>query len=72
VISDVHMPRMTGLGALAWIRRAKPLIPVILITAFGGLEAHREGMRLGAAAVLDKPFKFATLLDVVHRVLGQG
>lgn len=71
VISDVQMPRATGLRALAWIRRTLPEVPVVLITAFGSPEVHREGARLGARAVLDKPFVLASLRAMVRGILAQ-
>jgi DNA-binding response OmpR family regulator len=56
VISDVRMPGMSGLDALASLRRHDWGTPFIVITAFGDADTHAEARRLGAAAVFDKPF----------------
>src|SRR6266496_1299471 len=39
VITDVIMPRMTGLELLEAIRRDRPTLPVIVMTAHGSVEA---------------------------------
>jgi len=56
IVSDVRMPGWTGLDLLDVVRRARMGTPVLLITAFGAPETHQEAARLGAGAVLDKPF----------------
>jgi DNA-binding response OmpR family regulator len=69
VISDIRMPGLSGLeflqGTLAW----KGLPPVILITAFGDEETHARARRLGARAVIDKPFATEELLARVREIL---
>jgi DNA-binding NtrC family response regulator len=56
IVSDVRMPGWTGLDLLDVVRRARMGTPVLLITAFGAPETHQEAARLGAGAVLNKPF----------------
>ena len=56
IVSDIRMPGWTGLDLLDVVRRARMTTPVLLITAFGARETHQEAARLGAGAVLDKPF----------------
>jgi len=41
----------------------------VLITAFGDPEVHAAGKRLGAAAVLDKPFDLNELTSLANRLL---
>lgn len=69
VISDVRMPGWTGLEILEMVGATWPRTPVILITAFGTAETHAEGRRLGAVAVLDKPFEMSHLLGVVREIV---
>jgi DNA-binding NtrC family response regulator len=71
VISDVEMPRGNGLRVLASVRRSHPEVPVVLITAFGSPEVHREADRLGAAMVLDKPFRFDALREIVQNLMSR-
>ena len=68
IISDVRMPRLDGLDTLAALRCARWHTPVILITAFGDEEVHREAHDLGAVEVLDKPFSLARLRSLVRQI----
>ena len=69
VISDIRMPGRNGLDVLAGLRWANPSMPFILITGFGDLHTHLEARRLGAAAVLDKPFDLEQLRSVIVNLL---
>jgi len=68
VVSDIRMPGVTGLEVLEGAREATAFPPMILITAFGDDWTHDEAERLGARAILDKPFDVDALLDEVRRV----
>lgn len=61
IIADVRMPGCTGLDLLACLRHFACRTPVILITAFGNGGTHEQARRLGAFAVLDKPFDLRDL-----------
>jgi tellurite resistance protein TerC len=66
VITDVRMPYITGLQLVAALR---PLtIPKIVITAFPDDRTRDLAARLGASAVLAKPFELAALLRAVAAV----
>ncbi|HZS38258.1 MAG TPA: response regulator [Polyangia bacterium] len=65
VISDVRMPGYDGLNILASLRQMPVHVPVILITAFGSRETHAAAARLGAFAMLDKPFDVDDLMTIV-------
>jgi two-component system response regulator (stage 0 sporulation protein F) len=69
IISDVRMPGYDGLNVLASIREMPNRAPLILITAFGTAAAHATAKRLGAFAMLDKPFQLADLLEQVRAAL---
>jgi CheY-like chemotaxis protein len=69
VLSDLRMPGITGLSALAGLRARDGALPFILITAFGDAETHAEAHRLGATAVLDKPFELPGLVALVRQCL---
>jgi DNA-binding response OmpR family regulator len=69
VVSDIRLPGMTGLELLAELRETDWALPVILITAFGDESVHREGERLGAAKVFDKPFDAEDLVDAVRSLV---
>jgi DNA-binding NtrC family response regulator len=66
VISDVRMPGYDGLNILASLRQVPVHVPVILITAFGTREVHAAAIKLGAFAMLDKPFDVDDLMTLVR------
>lgn len=71
VITDVRMPGMNGLEALDWLSELKCKAPVIVITAFGDRKTHSEARRLGAWAVVDKPFDLDDLQILVDEILAR-
>lgn len=56
VLSDIQMPRMTGLELVRWLRGHEVLrrLPVVLMSQLGSLEDQRRGMEAGADAYLVK------------------
>jgi len=69
IVCDLRMPGTDGLQALARLRREGWRMPMILMTAFGDATKHAEAHQLGAALVLDKPFRLAVLRASVSRLL---
>jgi two-component system, OmpR family, response regulator len=72
VILDRMLPRRDGLDILAAIRRERPALPVILLTARGEVADRVEGLDLGATDYLTKPFAFDELLARVRAHLRQA
>jgi len=69
IISDIRMPGVTGLEVLEGAHIFEELPPVILITAFPDKKTLDDAKKLGAAAVLAKPFDVDELIAHVRRVL---
>ncbi|HEY0512087.1 MAG TPA: sigma-54 dependent transcriptional regulator [Thermoanaerobaculia bacterium] len=73
VLQDMNFSRGTtgeeGLELLAGIRRLRPRLPVILITAWGSIALAVEGMKAGAADFVTKPWSNAQLLQAVETSL---
>ncbi len=65
LVTDIKMPRLSGLGVLQALRRARVRMPVILVTAFSDESMHTVAKRLGAVGVLQKPFDVDDLRTVV-------
>jgi len=72
LVSDVKMPGASGLEVLQQLRARDANVRVVLITAFGDSRTHQRAERLGAEAVLDKPFDVGDLLEVVDRLLNRA
>ena len=62
VILDCMLPGRDGLEVLTAIRREKPSLPVILLTARGEVADRVEGLDAGATDYVAKPFSFEELL----------
>jgi CheY-like chemotaxis protein len=67
IVLDLMMPRLDATGLVERMRLTPRLatIPIVIVTA--AYEAHEAAERLGARAILTKPFE----LDVLVAVIGQ-
>ncbi|HEY5242340.1 MAG TPA: response regulator [Polyangiaceae bacterium] len=65
VVTDVLMPKLSGLGVLDALRRAQWNVPVILMTVMGDGSVHTLARRLGAVSVLRKPLDIEVLRKAV-------
>jgi len=72
VITDVRMPKMSGLEVLQEIKKVSPQTPVIVITAYGVIHDAVEAMKRGASDYILKPFSFEALSASVKRALMDG
>lgn len=62
VILDLRLPKKDGLEALREIRKAKPALPVLILTARDDVPSKVEGLNAGADDYLTKPFAFEELV----------
>jgi two-component system response regulator FlrC len=69
VISDVQMPGPNGYELLASIKRLRPDVPVVLMTAFGTVAQAVSAMRDGATDYIVKPFDAQALIEMARRQL---
>jgi two-component system response regulator VanR len=69
ILSDIRMPRVTGIDLLLQVRRMKLPADVILITAYASLETAIQALRGEAFDYLVKPFALAELRETVRRAL---
>ena len=71
VLLDLFLPGMDGFGALSGMRRNGRTadVPVIFLSAQGDAETKSQGLSLGAADYLAKPFSEQELIARVDRTL---
>ena len=69
ILSDIKMPGMDGTELLAAILELNPQAIVILMTAFGSIEAAVEALKRGAADYVSKPFQMEDVLFRISRAL---
>ena len=67
VITDIKMPKMSGVELLDELKRLDPLINVVVITAFPSVEGAVEAMRHGACDFLTKPFDIVQIQAILYR-----
>ncbi|MEO1007044.1 MAG: sigma-54 dependent transcriptional regulator [Planctomycetota bacterium] len=69
IVTDLKMPRMTGVELLGAVREVDEDLPVVLMTAFGSVQTAVQAMKLGAFDYLTKPFEGDELIICVKRAL---
>jgi DNA-binding NtrC family response regulator len=72
VVTDIRMPKLSGMEVLRGIKKVSPATPVILITAYGTVSTAVEAMKEGAAEFITKPFSLDDLEFVVRNVLASA
>ena len=71
VLSDLRLPDGDGFGVLNAAKDVDPALPVIVMTAFGGIQDAVRAMKAGAMDFLAKPVDPDHLLLLVERALAQ-
>jgi CheY-like chemotaxis protein len=66
LVTDVKMPRLSGLGVLEALNAAHWNLPVVMMTVVSDDSIHTVSRRLGAVGVLHKPFDPNDLLTAVR------
>jgi FixJ family two-component response regulator len=69
LISDIKMKKMSGFQLYEALTASGRRIPVIFISGHADDAMRKKAIGLGAAALLDKPFNDATLLQLVETIL---
>ncbi len=72
VILDRMLPGADGLEVLDRVRRSRPLLPVIMLTAKAEIADRVEGLDRGATDYVTKPFAFEELLARIRARLRDG
>ena len=70
ILSDINMPGMDGLSLLREIKRRRPDLPVMMVTAYGDDERRRQAEEAGALQFLSKPVDFDLLKEELRRLPG--
>ncbi len=65
VVSDIYMPKMTGIQLLDEIKNKYPEIPVILMTAYNTPQIKSEAEKNGCLHFIEKPFE----MEVIRKLL---
>ncbi|MCK4533078.1 response regulator [bacterium] len=69
VITDIKMPKLTGLQVITKLKNIDPNTRVIIITAFGNMETAQQSLRLGAYDYITKPFDIGKISFIIKRAV---
>lgn len=72
VLLDLMLPRLNGMQVLTSLRKKKPGIPILILTAKSSVEDRVQGLDRGGDDYLVKPFAFAELLARIRALLRRG
>lgn len=72
MLLDLRMPGIDGMEVLRRVLSIRPEVKVVIITAWGSIEAAVEAMKLGAVDFLQKPFDAEDVRNLVSSLLDQG
>jgi DNA-binding NtrC family response regulator len=69
VVTDLKLPKKDGFDVLRAVKQENPLLPVIVMTAFGTIETAVRAVKDGAYDFLTKPFDTDHMLVLIKRAL---
>ncbi len=72
ILTDIKMPKMTGLQFLAEIRSQFYHTPVVILTGHSDKENMLEALRLNATDLLEKPFSVEGVVETMSKALELG
>lgn len=72
VITDISMPKRSGVDLLREIKSSNPDVQVILFTGYGQLETATKAVEYGAFAYVEKPFDSEEMLRIVRAALDKS
>ena len=67
VVTDIKMPKLSGVELLRELKHLNPLINVVVITAYPSIEGAVDAMREGACDFITKPFDIAQIQAILYR-----
>ena len=69
ILQDVRMPDLDGISVLQEVKILRPSLPIVIMTAFGTIDAAVEAIKLGAYDYVTKPFPKEKILSVLKNAL---
>ena len=64
VVTDIQMPRIDGLSLLAFVKKKRPEIPCIVMTAHGTAEIRKK-IKKHVLRFIEKPFELDDLIKII-------
>ena len=70
VLTDEAMPDLVGTEFARAVRQLAPVIPIVLMSGYGGSQLTQRAAAIGISEVLRKPLQRRELAESLARVLG--
>lgn len=67
VVTDIKMPKMTGIELLRELKHIDPLLNVVVITAYPSVDGAVDAMKQGACDFITKPFDITQIQAILYR-----
>ena len=61
---DIKMPKLHGMETLKKIKKARPKLPVVIVSGYQSVEIAQEALKNGASDYIPKPFESKHVLQV--------
>jgi two-component system cell cycle sensor histidine kinase/response regulator CckA len=71
IITDMTMPKMTGMQLAQEMRQCRPDLPIILCSGYSDRITPEDAKSKGFQGYLPKPFRSAKLAQTVREALGE-
>lgn len=71
IITDINMPKMSGIEMIARIRDTKRELPVLVLSAHGEIKYLTEAEKLGIDGYLLKPIESKPFMDTIAKTVKQ-
>jgi CheY-like chemotaxis protein len=72
IVTDYQMPDMNGLEFVQRVRQFLPLVPIIMITAYGSIETYIRSQCLSVFEYINKPVKKRELDLIIKAALNNA
>jgi CheY-like chemotaxis protein len=72
VLMDIHMPGISGIEATKKVRKFKPDLPIIALTAVTIDENLDEFYKAGFNDIIPKPFKTEMFFEKIYNILAKN
>ena len=69
IITDLKMPNLDGMGLLSRVVNDYPLVPVIIVTAYGTIATAVDALKKGAFDYITKPFEQEEFKKVIQKAV---
>ena len=68
LLTDIRMPKMTGIDALKLMQEKRVMVPTIILTTFDDSQLLLDGMQAGAKGFLLKDVSLESLVNAIEKV----